>query len=51
MLQHRRLWEGQLEDRVVRNVVPVDLLVEDVIVDAKRQHRRRDFEIEQLLRR
>jgi hypothetical protein len=36
--KHVRLRERELEHRVVRDVAPVDQLVDDVAVDAERQH-------------
>jgi hypothetical protein len=38
--QHPRLWEGQLENRIVWNVIPVDQVVDDVRIYAERQHER-----------
>lgn len=37
--EHAALREGELEDRIGRDVVPVDQFVDDVLVDAERQHR------------
>jgi hypothetical protein len=38
--EHLGLWEGQLEDRVVRDVGPVDQVVDDVVVHTKGKHGR-----------
>ena len=39
-IQHASLWECQLVDGVVGNVLPADQLFDNIAVDAKRQHRR-----------
>ena len=44
--EHPALREGELEDRIGRDVAPVDQFVDDVLVDAERQHRRYDSHLE-----
>ena len=46
--QHAPLGERELIDGIVRNVVPVDQFVDDVLVDAERQYRRHHFHFKAL---
>ena len=48
-LEHAALRKGELEDRVGRHLVPIDQLVDDVLVDPKGQHAGNDLHLEALL--
>ena len=48
-LEHSGLREGELEDGIVRNVIPVDELAQNVVIDAKWQNAGHRFERHALL--
>ncbi len=49
--EHADLGEDELVDRIRRNVAPIDELLEDVLIDAERQHRGYRLERENLIAR
>ena len=44
--QHPPLGKGELEDRIVGHLLPVDQILDDVLVDPERQHRGDDLHLE-----